>query len=180
MKIVVRRDFIISLQALATSTGRIETGTVNPHSIRFASSRSIVTLYQFTVASHCNNHSFNKFNWTNFTEQMVNWTKSDCTNGQLNKLPLTKIRLPKFHVEHMSSWTNSNITMASWPKFDTIQTAIDPSHNWSKPQWTQAIGVRVVINFYTFPQNQHPFPGYPGGTTLKYLIYGHLPKSNGM
>ena len=22
-------------------------------------------------------------------------------------------------------------------------------HNWSKPQWIQAIGVRVVINFYT-------------------------------
>ena len=30
-----------------------------------------------------------------------------------------------------------------------IQTTMDPSHNWSKPQLIQAIGVWDVINFYT-------------------------------
>ena len=70
------------------------------------------TLYFVWVAGHCNNHSLNKVNWTNLNEQMVNWTKLDCPNGHLNKLLLTKIRFPKSHFEHISSWTNSNITMA--------------------------------------------------------------------
>ena len=85
-------------------------------------------------------------------EQYVYWTKC-----HLNKCAYAISQLNNVSIEHnLPLFDNMGPNEFTPPNEQyniecrtTIQTTIDPSHNWSKPQWIQAIGVRVVINFYT-------------------------------
>ena len=45
-----------------------------------------------------------------------------------------------------ASWQLGPLAVGSW---DLSQATMNPNHNWSKPQLIKAIGVWVVINFYT-------------------------------
>ena len=73
-------------------------------------------------------------------EQNANWTDSyspifNYTICSLNRFELTKKQIEQHEL---------NMILFNWPLYNFKE---DDYHNWSKPQWIQAIGVRDVINF---------------------------------
>ena len=75
-------------------------------------------------------------------EQSTNRTGSNSPNLNYTICSLNRFKLTKEHSIHCKL----NIILFNWPLYNSKE---DDYHNWSKPQWIQVIGVRVVINFYT-------------------------------
>ena len=117
----------------------------------------------WTVTGQSNKTQLNMQNWTNLFEQMVNlpkticpkywlaqksieqnttWTDSNSPNFNYTICLLNIFELTSKHIEQCKL----NMILFNWPLYNFKKCDY---HNWSKPQLIQAIGVRVVINFYT-------------------------------
>ena len=75
-------------------------------------------------------------------EQSTNWTDSNSPNFNYTICSLNIFELTSKHIEQCEL----NMILFNWPLYNFKEYDY---HNWSKPQLIQAIGVRVVINFYT-------------------------------
>ena len=108
-----------------------------------------------------------KTNWTSKIEQIILNKRSisqkpiypnyylnisQLTKIYLNRFYFPKIQLNNFFIEQISTEQKHvehcelNMILFNWPLYNFKEY---PSHNESKPQWIQAIGVRGVINFFT-------------------------------
>ena len=123
-----------------------------------------------TVTGRSNKNQLNKQNWTKPFEQMLilpklicpkayltilqieqstNWTDSNSPNFIYTICSLNRFELTKKHIEQCKL----NMILFNWPLYNFKE---DDYHNWSKPQWIQAIGVRDVIIFYTGARRAKP------------------------